>query len=105
MGWPDLGVKDARPRSVAAEFHTASSEGKGTAKLDDPVAAAKAHGGWTASAASDDCVAEWSKHLHELGKSARAAAGSITKAMDEYAGTDRSIEAGLRQGAAALEGA
>lgn len=105
MGWPDLGVQDGRPRSVAAEFHTASSEGQGTAKLDDPVKAAKAHSGWSVSGVSDACVTAWSKRLHELGASARTAASSITKAMDEYSGTDHSIEAELRKGAQALEGA
>lgn len=102
---PDLGVKDGRPRAVATEFHTASSNGKATAKLDDPIAAGNAHDGWAVSAVNNECVTAWSDHLHALGRTARAAAGAVTAAMDEYTGTDRSIAAGLRSGAGALEDA
>ncbi|WP_171161716.1 hypothetical protein [Streptomyces sp. I05A-00742] len=105
MSSPDLGVQAHGPTSVAAEFQAASSDGRELAKLDDPGRASAAHDAWAVSAASTECIASWRNRLHELGRSARTAASAVTKSMDAYTGTDRSIAEGLRKAGGSLEGA
>ena len=99
------GVKPPTPKSVAARFLEQSANGQNSTKLDDPVTAGESHTGWAVSAPNSACVTAWRHRLHELGASARTAAGAITESMNDYVGTDTSIAEALRKGADALEGA
>lgn len=103
--YPDIGVQAARPKTAAADFHTASSNGQDKTKLDDPITAGNAHSNWAVAAVNNDCVGAWRNRLHDLGHSARAAAKAVPAAMDLYTGTDKSLAGRLNQDAASLEGA
>ncbi|AKJ12268.1 hypothetical protein ABB07_20220 [Streptomyces incarnatus] len=104
-GNADLGLTDAPIRAKATDLRTAHAEAKDKSKLHDAAAVGKAHPGWDAGAASNDCVAAWQAHLHELSDLVETAADALTKAMDEQISQDGSVAAQLRKSAGWLEDA
>lgn len=97
---------NAAPVIRAARY--LETQGDGTSKkikMDDPIAASKAHEGWDASAANNACVTAWRVRLQKLGKAALDASEELTKSMDDYISTDGSVRDDMSKGASWLRGA
>ncbi|MGW3977183.1 hypothetical protein [Streptomyces mirabilis] len=101
----DLGLADAPIRAKASNLRTAHGDAREKSKLDDAEAVGKAHAGWDAGAASNDCVSAWQKRLRELSDLVEDATDALTKGMDQQISDDGSVAAQLRKSADWLEDA
>lgn len=97
---------DPKPITRAAtNLETQQAGSAKKIKMDDPLAASKAHPTWEATLANDPCVAAWRTRLHDLGESARKAAAELNKSMDNYVMTDATVADGLAKSSRWLRGA